>query len=192
MIDNKQRILTAASELLLEQGIGSLSVRAISQRAGLSTIAIYSHFHGKEGVLDALYIEGFEAICAAMDEAATLADARAAAHRASENYLRLAHENEAHYRLIFGQHETGFTPSDAAREKARQAFGRLVAIAARLLPESSTRRAQQQAALRIWALIHGHVSLRHHVVGDMLDYGPWRKTVLSAASDEIDRLASRA
>ncbi|MEM6604761.1 MAG: TetR family transcriptional regulator, partial [Pseudomonadota bacterium] len=56
---NKERILLAASKLLASGGLASLSVRAIATEAGLSTIAIYSHFQGKQGVLDALYIEGF-------------------------------------------------------------------------------------------------------------------------------------
>ena len=58
----KGRILAAASELFLEGGVRALSVRAMANRAGVSTIGIYSHFNGKQGILDALYIEGFEHI----------------------------------------------------------------------------------------------------------------------------------
>ncbi|MFT6991153.1 MAG: AcrR family transcriptional regulator, partial [Paraglaciecola sp.] len=67
MSDAKNTILQAATELFLEGGSSALSVRAISKRAGVSTIGIYSHFNGKQGILDELYIEGFEKIFSIVD-----------------------------------------------------------------------------------------------------------------------------
>ena len=66
MRTNKTKILTAASEIFAETGTAGLSVRAISSRAGLSTMGIYNHFQGKQGILDALYIEGFELVMQAI------------------------------------------------------------------------------------------------------------------------------
>ena len=66
MSQTRERILHAAGELFLEGGLQALSVRAIAARAGLSTIGIYSHFDGKQGILDALYIEGFERLYRSM------------------------------------------------------------------------------------------------------------------------------
>ena len=42
-MQRKSKILYAASALFLEGGLAALSVRAISKKAGLSTIGIYSH-----------------------------------------------------------------------------------------------------------------------------------------------------
>ena len=56
MKNSKERILLAASKLFLNGGISALSVRAIARESNLSTIGIYSHFNGKQGILDALYI----------------------------------------------------------------------------------------------------------------------------------------
>lgn len=192
MNTNKERILAAASELLLEKGLSGLSVRAISQRAGLSTIAIYSHFQGKEGVIDALYIDGFNAVYRAVDETGELATPQEAALRASQNYLNLAQEHEARYRLIFGESDSHYQPSDDARKSARRAFNRLVDRVSELFPKDSPRREHQQAALRIWAVIHGFVSLRQHVIGEILDYESWRAMVLSAVADDLARIAQRA
>ena len=55
-----QRILEAASELLSEEGASALSVRRIATAAGCSTMGLYSRFGGKDGVVDELYVEGFE------------------------------------------------------------------------------------------------------------------------------------
>ena len=68
-MDNKANILRSATELFLDGGVRALSVRAIAARAGVSTMGIYSHFQGKQGILDALYIEGFELVSAAMEDA---------------------------------------------------------------------------------------------------------------------------
>ena len=102
MSDAKSTILKAASELFLEGGTSALSVRAISKRAGVSTIGIYSHFKGKQGILDELYIEGFEKVFAAMDILKSAKGPRETILQGVKGYLEVADKYEAHYRLIFG------------------------------------------------------------------------------------------
>lgn len=185
---NKEKILQAASELLLEKGLAGLSVRAIAQRAQLSTIAIYSHFQGKQGVLDALYVEGFERVYAGMRQAQRIDDPVEAATRACETYLQIAHENEARYRLIFGENGLAYTPSKEAEDASRRAFGALVVLTARLLPDGASVEHQQRDALRLWASLHGYVSLRHHVIGELLAYEEWQPLVMRSITDDINRL----
>ncbi len=72
MSSNKDNILQAASTLLLEKGLAGMSVRAIAKLAGVSTIGIYSHFQGKQGILDALYIEGYQYVGEAMQAAGAI------------------------------------------------------------------------------------------------------------------------
>ncbi len=185
-MSNKQRILTAASELLLEKGLEGLSVRAISQRAGLSTIAIYSHFQGKQGVLDELYVEGFALVRDAVLSVADIADPVAAALAGGRNYLTIAHQNEGHYRLIFGETGHSYTPSPEATAAAREAFEALVAAVTRLLPATASQAQRQRAALRLWAVLHGYVSLRHHVIGEVLDYRQWQDMALEAMGRSVE------
>ncbi|MEM9396945.1 MAG: TetR/AcrR family transcriptional regulator [Pseudomonadota bacterium] len=180
---NKDRILNAASQLLVNKGIESLSVRAIAQTAGLSTIAIYSHFQGKEGVLDDLYVEGFRLLKNAIDATMSIENPVEAAIAGTESYIDIARENEGHYRLMFG--ETGYTPSSNAQRAAWDAFASLVSQVARLLPTTSSRATQQRAAMRLWAMIHGYVSLRHHVIGSMLDYSQWHRMTMDSSSQAI-------
>ncbi|MEM7692481.1 MAG: TetR/AcrR family transcriptional regulator [Pseudomonadota bacterium] len=183
---NKDRILLAASQLLVDKGIDGLSVRAIAQTAGLSTIAIYSHFQGKEGVLDELYMEGFRRLKSAMDATITIEDPVEAAIAGTESYIEIARENEGHYRLMFG--ETGYAPSSNAQRAAWDAFASLVNQVARLLPDTNSRATQQRAAMRLWAMIHGYVSLRHHVIGSMLDYTQWHRMAMDSSSQAIRKI----
>lgn len=50
-------ILTAASIILQEQGIGKFSIGAVLERAALGTRAFYRHFESKDDLVAALFLE---------------------------------------------------------------------------------------------------------------------------------------
>lgn len=162
LMDPRTKILNAASELFLEGGGSALSVRAISKRAGLSTIGIYSHFQGKQGILDALYIEGFHMVRDAMDVVPDGSASKAQVLESCLGYLRVGEQNEAHYRLIFGESDPGYQPSEDAIAARDSAFAKLVRVAGSYLPDDSTTSERRQIALDVWAIVHGYVSIRHH------------------------------
>ena len=58
----RETLLSAAGKLIATDGIEALTVRRIAAEAGSSTMGVYSRFGGKEGVVDALLREGFEAL----------------------------------------------------------------------------------------------------------------------------------
>lgn len=155
-----------------------MSVRAISKSAGLSTIGIYSHFQGKQGILDTLYIEGFNLVYDAMD---VQIDGKVEVDdvmRGCEAYLRVAVDNEAHYRLIFGESDTNYTPSKDARAAADRAFGKLLSNTGDFLKDTGRSTDRIQASMDIWAIMHGYVSISHHARANQeLD---WQKMALRA------------
>ena len=51
----RSRIHAAAEALLEEEGIDGVQVREVAERAGTSTMGVYSRFGGKAGLLDSLY-----------------------------------------------------------------------------------------------------------------------------------------
>ena len=162
--ESRSKILNAASELFLQGGVAALSVRAIAKRAGLSTIGIYSHFQGKQGILDALYIEGFGLVFDAMNVKPKGKIQREDVLQAARGYLRVGREYEAHYRLIFGESDRGYKPSEEAIAASQRAFGKLVSLASGFLPAASGLRERQQLALDVWAIVHGYVSISHHAI----------------------------
>jgi AcrR family transcriptional regulator len=64
----REALLQAAEELLTEGGEQALSVRAVADRVGTSTRAVYSVFGSKDGLLSALGQHGFELLTAAVDQ----------------------------------------------------------------------------------------------------------------------------
>lgn len=182
-MDTRTKILIAASELFLEGGVSSLSVRAIASRAGLSTIGIYSHFQGKQGILDTLYVEGFNLVYDAMNVEIGMKVTLENVLHACRNYLRVAINHEAHYRLIFGESGSTYEPSEDAREAARRAFGKLVSNTEAYLTDNDLQSDRLQVAMDIWAIMHGYVSISHHArVSDELD---WESMALSAVDTQL-------
>ena len=191
MSETKEKILKATSEIFLEGGLPALSVRAVSKRAGLSTIGIYSHFQGKQGILDALYIEGFEMV----HKVVTIDDEdltpKEAVIQAAKNYFDFANKYQAHYRLMYGESESGFVPSSEAKTVGAKAFAQMAKLVSRLLPKDVPLQMRQVAALEIWALAHGYISLQHHAVNEMVDVKAWRYLTVDAIARHIDAMLVR-
>jgi AcrR family transcriptional regulator len=191
MSSNKEKILEAVSILFLEGGTAALSVRAIAEAAGVSTIGIYSHFDGKQGILDALYIEGFEAVDHAMSVLDLGLSPVDAILRAASNYLELAESRRAHYNLIFGESDTLYIPGPEARLAGAVAFNKNVALAANLLPDSISRHAQEIVAMQIWSILHGAVALQRHGVSEIVDMTDWREQVLDTVLIVAEGIVTR-
>lgn len=191
MSDAKSIILQAASELFLEGGTSALSVRAISKRAGVSTIGIYSHFKGKQGILDELYIEGFRKVFAAMDILKSAKGPRETILQGVKGYLEVADKYEAHYRLIFGESDPGYFPSEEARDIAEKAFKLLIEVSSLILPKDTPIAKKQRIALEIWAFVHGYVSLKHHAISTLISPDEWNTLALNALSTHIDAIISK-
>lgn len=190
MSTNKEKILLAASALFLEGGTAALSVRAIAKRAELSTIGIYSHFEGKQGILDALYIEGFVAVEQAMSVLDKGLAPREAVAEAARNYLDLAEANRAHYSLIFGEGDSTYMPSAQAKQAGIAAFSKLIALSANFLDKEASQNSQEIAAIKIWSLMHGAVSLKHHAVAEIVDMSSWHDEVLETVLLLVDGIAA--
>ena len=54
----RRNVVEAASHLLVEEGPEALTVRRVAQKLNCSTKIIYTMFQGKDGLANALYLEG--------------------------------------------------------------------------------------------------------------------------------------
>ena len=54
-------LLTSASEILETEGPDALSVRRIAAAASVAPMGVYNHFESKFGIVEALYVQGFDA-----------------------------------------------------------------------------------------------------------------------------------
>ena len=59
-VSARDRLLSAAADLLDEAQGGPVSTRAICERAGVQAPTLYHHFNSKQGLLDAVITHGFK------------------------------------------------------------------------------------------------------------------------------------
>ena len=162
--DLSTKILAAARELLLSQGVAGLSMRNLAAKVGYSATAIYSYFADKNAVLRALLDADCEALRRALDSAATEPDPLDRLRMIGRGYVEFAFKNPGHYRvLMMTEVQPGVMDDNPRRgDPAQDAYALLrqatdAAIqAGRFRPEFND---PDQVAQVIWAGIHGIVSL---------------------------------
>jgi AcrR family transcriptional regulator len=192
-------ILEAARDLLSEEGLDALSMRAIAKRIEYSAGTIYLYFRDKDDLIRSLVSDAMNLLLKYMRRglAELGPDATPAEqHRATGYaYVRFAMENTAHFRVMFeipGVAQMVDCPEPAADVEAmpdHESFDfvtellvRAVAVGELDIPEP------RHGALVGWGLLHGLVSLflaghLSHVVGDTEDF----ERLVNAAMDSLYR-----
>jgi AcrR family transcriptional regulator len=159
-------LLKAASDVLASDGPGALTVRRIARQAGVSTMNVYSRFGGKDGVVEHLFVEGFQRLGTALGAVGETDDPLDDLHRCGLAYRRFALENPTYYSIMFDRVVADYVPSAAAMEQADHTL--------QLLADSLDRAMQMglmveadpiHTAAAVWATCHGVMSLELKNVG---------------------------
>ena len=104
--DLRDALVRAARTILEKQGLAALSLRGAARAAGVSPAAPYHHFPDKHSLLDAVAVQGFDALTSAMDKRmAKKKDPSARLDASGVGYVVFALENPALFRLMFGGEE---------------------------------------------------------------------------------------
>jgi AcrR family transcriptional regulator len=158
--DTRTALLAAAGRIVATDGPGALSVRRLADAVDTSTQAIYSLFDSKQGLIAAMYREGFATLDRHLssvpwdDDPVTHLRAMMLAYRAS------AREQPHLYDVMFACPFPDFEPSEAERQYALSTLD--------LLHQALQRHAEAGAfagrdpwalTLQVWALAHGLASL---------------------------------
>lgn len=156
----RQTVLQVASDLLSTEGPTALSMRRIAQLAGCSTMVLYHLFGSKDGLVDALYVEGFERLAQAVAAVAAQPDPRLTIVQLCQAYRQMARHHPTHYAVMFQQAIPDFQPSPASQVLAKQTMDPLrlavqQAISSGLLQGDHA----DVVAMQLWAAAHGFVSL---------------------------------
>ena len=157
--DLATRLVDEAGRILAAEGVGALTLRKLATRSGTSTMAVYTLFGDKRGLLAAMHNEGFARLGAAMEQAAAEShdDPLSALAALGMAYRATAIANPHLYNLMFGGAVPGFVP-DAAGQDAT--FTPLVEGVQRCLDARVLAGADAQTiATYLWAVSHGVVSL---------------------------------
>jgi len=152
----RETLLDAALRLLEERGPGALRIRDLAAAAEQSTMGVYTHFGSKQGLLEQLYLHGFERLEERLGSVPSDGRGRQELLEFALAYRQFALDNEALYGLMFERAAPDFVPSDASRMAGLTTFEMLAARIADGRPDLTDPAA---GAHLVWAAMHGLVSI---------------------------------
>jgi AcrR family transcriptional regulator len=156
----RERILNAARAIALQQGFQGLTMRKLAAAVEYAPGTIYLHFDGRDAIARELCLEGYQALLAALQPAADIADPRQRLAALAQAYVRFGLGQPEMYRLILMEDPKLFEalyqerPIDDGTGPGTHAFGLLVQVFADLGAAAPECRAEV-----LWATLHGIVSL---------------------------------
>ncbi|MFD8495833.1 TetR/AcrR family transcriptional regulator [Amycolatopsis sp. NPDC059657] len=155
---HREKFLDAALKLLVENGVAGLTVRAVAELAGSTTIAVYTRFGGRAGVLDALYERVFELLSEALDTIPPPSgDPREDLMVCALAYRDFGLESPARYAFMFERPVPDFDPDPALRVTVlRDSFSVLLRRVERCAPPGAD---AVRLAYLLWTTMHGLVSV---------------------------------
>ena len=158
--DVRSALLEAAASLLETEGTDALSVRRIAAEAHVAPMGVYNHFDGKHGVVEALWVDGFDRLRLTLESLGEIEDPGQALLEGFRRYRDLALAHPMVYRLMFLDGVAGFEPSVEAAWTAAMSFEALVAVVTRAMDAGAVAAGDPvQMAQVVWAAVHGWVSL---------------------------------
>ena len=147
--DLRAACVSAARELLEEDGGAALSLRAVAKRAGVSATAPYRHFADRDALVSAVAAEGYR----------ELAEHLARAHPSPETpddlaeiaiaYVHFALEHPALFRAMFAE------PCDPAHEERAAATAAIRAYVHGLVRAVFPEAEPEALSTAVWSLVHG-------------------------------------
>jgi AcrR family transcriptional regulator len=155
----ERELLNAAEAVLVRDGPGGLTVRAVAARAGIAPMGVYNRLGGKDGLVDALLIKGFDRLRATI-EGCREPDMLVRLRACGERYRRFALDNPHFYAIMFEEPHRHESENEEVAEHARASFGALVRMV-ELAAASGVIGAPDplEAAQQIWSAVHGAVAL---------------------------------
>jgi AcrR family transcriptional regulator len=163
-------ISAAALSELRRVGAAALSLREVARAAGISPAGLYRYVDGRDGLLELLISDGFEAFGTAIEAAIAAAgeDVVAQMEAVAIGYRRWALDNPEQFGLILGTPVPGFSARvDGPTVPSVRRFGepmiRVVAAAYALAQPDAPPDAPPEDVLgtivRSWSRVHGLVTL---------------------------------
>jgi AcrR family transcriptional regulator len=164
------RLNAVAHQLLDEEGPDALTMRRLAAAAQVAPMSIYNHFGSKDGIIDQLVRDGFEALRVALTRIDRTEVAAADLREGCLAYRALALARPHLYSVMLERAIPGYTPTPSCMEVAGTSFDVLVEqVAAGQRSGQLIDGDPVELAERLWATIHGLITLELHGYGFVED-----------------------
>jgi AcrR family transcriptional regulator len=161
-------ILSAAREIVREEGFRELSMRSLARAVGVTAPTLYDYFANKEAVLDALYVAGINGMIDDYDR--ILAEEESgltAIVQMARRYREIALTQQDIFLLIFGRVDSTYQPGEEECAECHGLFQRVIAAMRRAIEQGAVIPCDPEAAAYfLWTTVHGAVMLEvNQIVG---------------------------
>jgi AcrR family transcriptional regulator len=158
--DLRATLLDVTLNLVNEAGVGGLSLREVSRRAGVSHAAAYNHFADKAALIAALVGESFERFAIALREARDAGVGELdSLRRIGIAYVVFAHEHPTRFKLMFRPELTGRRPADPSDSISAGSYRVLVDAVDAALAAGVIAGDAASIVLASWSIVHGLAAL---------------------------------
>ena len=209
--DLRTRIMDAARQLIVEQGVDAVSMRKIAERIEYSPTAIYQHFADKEALLHAMCDRDFAELNERMRErGANVTDPVEGIVVFGASYVRFAMEFPSHFRVMFmtpNAHPTEMSDEDRRKQGDPEqdgyaAFKLMIQAAIDAGRFRDEFHEADLVAQVLWGIVHGVASIHIAKKGDpwieLVPIEKWTQISMTVAMrgmlkdpQEIDRVFER-
>jgi AcrR family transcriptional regulator len=165
----QEQLIEAGIRVLERDGLAALSARKLAAETGTSTMAVYTHFGGMTGLIDAIASEAFARFTRALTEVSATDDPVADFMVMGVHYRNFALANPQRYQLMFGasagslqgdRTDLTVTGSVTGRSEYAVSFEALVHLVRRMIAAGRIRDdGEWPIAGRLWSVTHGAVLL---------------------------------
>ncbi|HLH60983.1 MAG TPA: TetR/AcrR family transcriptional regulator [Ktedonobacteraceae bacterium] len=156
----RNTVLDATSRLLVQEGPDALTVRRIAQELRCSTKIIYTMFRSKDGLANALYLDGCERLRQALFNVSSSQAIETYLYQVGWAYWSFALANRSYYLVMFCGAIPNFTPAPESIQATSAVFDELVGILQQAIERGQL--ASNNAhfmAKSLWTALHGVVGL---------------------------------
>jgi len=179
MSTTREALIQCCAELIVEQGVGALSLRQVAQRVGIKAPSIYVHFDSKEALLAETRRRATDALGETLRAAGHGADARARLVSTAMGYLQFARAQPSLFSLLFMELPSARRSLDQTPDTGSP-YALVLQRAEEFL--GGGREAVESLSFGIWSLVHGAAVLRQTHLRDFP--GP----IEQGTRDNLERL----
>lgn len=202
--DVREQLVEAGMRVLERDGLAALSARKLAAETGTSTMAVYTHFGGMTGLIEAIALEVFARFTRALTDVEETGDPVADFVVMGLRYREFALADPQRYQMMFGtsaeslnrfHSDLTLTGTPAARDDFAPSFGALMTAVRRMIAAGRIRDdGVSVIAGRLWSMSHGEVLLEiagffgreGHGITQIL--GPLIVDVFVGMGDDRDRV----
>jgi AcrR family transcriptional regulator len=154
--DLRRGLVDAARRILESDGPNALSLRAVAREAGVSPAAPYHHFKDKGELLDAVALEGWDALGEALQEAKKhVQPDQIVVSELGVAYVCFARDNPALYRVMYERSRDKDSLPDDMRENEESAYCLVRETFREIAGEGVSDMDIELATIAAWCAAHG-------------------------------------